>query len=99
LANGSGPYLWFLNIDTLKNPTPDLSTIKVDKWMDAGVWGPDDISHQIYDPTGGYLMVSTYSRVNSQGGLRFLNADTNVVEKSILLPPSAHSLAFPGQNR
>lgn len=91
--------MWFLNIETLNTSTPDMSLIKVDKWMDANVLGPNDVSHQIYDPTGHNMMITTWRQTDGAGSLLFLNADTNVVEKSIKMPPSPHSLAYPGFNR
>ncbi|MBE0429650.1 MAG: hypothetical protein IBX61_07230 [Thermoleophilia bacterium] len=95
--------MWFLNIETLNTPSPDLSTILVDKYLDSNDWGPAmSISHHIYDPTGQYILVTTYgigAAGPDPGGLLFLNADTNVVDKQMEMPPRAHSLAYPGHNR
>lgn len=95
--------MWFLNIETLNTATPDLSTVLVDKWLDSNTWGPAmSISHHIYDPTGQYILVTEYgigAAGASNGQLLFLNADTNLVEKQMPMPPRAHSLAYPGFNR
>ncbi|RJQ46791.1 MAG: hypothetical protein C4534_02225 [Gaiellales bacterium] len=95
--------MWFVNIETLNTATPDLSTITVDKYLDSTAWGPAmSISHHIYDPTGQYIMVTLYGigpAAGDDGALLFLNADTNLVEKQIPMPPRAHSLAYPGFNR
>lgn len=103
MPDGSGPLMWFVNIETLNSASPDLSTIKVDKYLDSTAWGTAmSISHHIYDPTGQYIMVTEYG-IGAAGGLNgqllFLNADTNLVEKQIPMPPRAHSLAYPGNNR
>jgi hypothetical protein len=95
--------MWFLNIATLNTATPDLGTVTVDKYLDSTTWGPAmSISHHIYDPTGQYILVTEYGIGAGgalPGNLLFLNADTNLVEKQIQMPPRAHSLAYPGFNR
>lgn len=76
-----------------------MSLIRVDNWVDVNTLGPNDVSHQIYDPTGEYLMITTWRKSDGAGNLLFLNVDTNLVEKSIAMPPSPHALAYPGFNR
>lgn len=95
--------MWFLNIETLNTATPDLATVRVDKYLDSTAWGPAmSISHHIYDPTGQFIMVTEYGIGAGgplPGALLFLDADTNQVVKQFPMPPRAHSLAYPGFNR
>ncbi len=85
--------------DASEDQYVDLSKIKVDKWLDGGVLGPASISHHIYDPTGKYILVTTYRIGSSEGELLVLNAETNQVERILTMPARPHSLAYPGWNR
>ncbi len=103
LAGSKGPLLRFVNIATLNGPAPDLSTVKTEKWLDASGLGPASISHQVYDPSGKTILVTTYRHKdgspNGEGQLLFVNADTLKVERTLEMPTRVHAIAFPGHNR
>lgn len=71
--------------------------------MDASGLGPGSISHQKYDPTGKYLLVTTYrhksTSPNSEGELLVVNAASLQVERTLSLPARPHGIAFPGSGR
>ncbi len=101
LGDSKGPLLRFVNIAALNTAgTPDLSTIKTEKWLDTTGLGPASISHQKYDATGKYLLVTTYrykdASPNSEGELLIVNADTLKVERVLTLPARPHGIAVPG---
>lgn len=103
LAGSKGPLLRFVNIATLNSASPDLSTLKTEKWLDASGLGPASISHEKYAPSGKTILVTTYRHKdgspNGEGQLLFVNADTLKVERTLDMPTRVHAIAFPGHNR
>ncbi|MBI2865331.1 MAG: hypothetical protein HYX94_12300 [Chloroflexi bacterium] len=82
---------------------PDFSTIKTEKWLDASGLGPGSTSHHKYDPSGKYILVTTYRHkdgsANSEGELLVVNSSSLKVERILTLPARAHAIAVPGHNR
>ena len=99
-----GPLLRFVNVAAL-NSEGDLeaATIKTEKWLDANGFGPASISHQMYDPTGKYLLVTTYrhsdASPNGEGELLIVNAASLKVERVLPLPARPHGIAAAGIGR
>lgn len=104
LGESHGPLLRFVNVSALNSEdAPDFSTIQTDKWLDASGFGPASISHQMYDPTGKYLLVTTYrhsdASPNGEGELLVVNADSLEVERVLPLPARPHGISVAGIGR
>ena len=94
----------FVNIAALDSTgSPDFSTLQTEKWLDASGLGPAAISHQKYDSTGKYILVTTYrhkdASPNNEGELLVVNAASLKVERVISLPARPHGIAIAGHNR
>lgn len=103
LHGTQGPLLRFINIATLNSPDPDYSSIGIEKFLNAADLGPASISHQKYDPSGKYILVTTYRLKDisevQEGELLIVNADSLKVERIIPLPSRPHGIAFAGIGR
>lgn len=104
LGDSNGPLLRFVNVATLNSEdAPDTSTIRTEKWLDASGIGPASISHQMYDPTGKYLLVTTYRHTdvspNGEGELLIVNADSLEIERVLPLPARPHGISVAGVGR
>ena len=104
LGGSKGPLLRWVNIAALASAgSPDLSAVKTEKWLDAGTLGPANISHQMYDPTGKYVLVTTYrhkdASPNGEGELLIVNSASLKVERVLSLPARPHGIAIPGYGR
>ncbi|MBI2854050.1 MAG: hypothetical protein HYX87_03905 [Chloroflexi bacterium] len=77
--------------------------MKIEKYLDAAKVGPASISHQKYDATGKYLLVTTYrlasASPNSEGELLIVNTSNLKVERILTLPARPHGIAVPAANR
>ncbi|MDR1894176.1 MAG: hypothetical protein LBQ61_05710 [Spirochaetales bacterium] len=97
------PLLRFIDIQTLNSPNPDYEAIKVVKYLDGADlgYGPlSPMSHEIYDPSGQYLFLTTVQLGNhNKGELLVLDGQTFEVKWVFSLPNHPHGLAVPGYGR
>ncbi|MDR0601338.1 MAG: hypothetical protein LBG42_03070, partial [Treponema sp.] len=87
----------------LNAPNPDPDAIEVIGYLngkDLGYAATSPMSHQIYDPTGKYLFVTTIQLGNgNKGELVVLDGNSRKVLARIELPAHPHGLALPGYGR
>lgn len=99
----STPLLRYIDISTLNTANPDPESIKVTGYLDGkdlGYSALAPMSHQIYDPSGKYLFVTTIQMDHkNKGELVVLDGTSKAVLARIDLPTHPHGLALPGYGR
>jgi DNA-binding beta-propeller fold protein YncE len=95
----TGPIVRVINIEALSSPSPDYDTIQVEGTIDSGAWDYGGISHQAYDPTGQYILVTTTTQGTSDGIVLVVNAATLEFVEAIPVGRSPHGINVPGAGR
>jgi len=102
----STPLLRYIDISTLNTANVDPESIKVTGYLDGKELGYADnspMSHQIYDPSGKYLFVTTiqmdHTQFKNKGELVVLDGTTKKVLGRVDLPTHPHGLSLPGYGR
>jgi DNA-binding beta-propeller fold protein YncE len=102
-GNINHPLLRFIDIQTLDTANPNPANIKIVSYLDGkdlGYGSASPMSHEIYDPAGKYLFVTTIQLGDhSKGELVILDGTTRQIVKSVPLPTHPHGLALPGYGR
>jgi YVTN family beta-propeller protein len=93
----TGPLVRLVDIDALSSASPDYDTIHVEKVIDSGAWGYGGISHQAYDPSGHYILITTTQ--SGQGKVVVVDAETLEEKTSITIGSSPHGITVPGHGR
>jgi DNA-binding beta-propeller fold protein YncE len=93
----TGPLVRVVAIDALSHATPDPNLIVVEKTIDSGSWGYGGISHQAYDPSGKYIIITTSKDGNGKAVI--VDAGTLVQKADITVGKVPHGITVPGHGR
>jgi YVTN family beta-propeller protein len=98
--NLKGPLVRVIPLDALSSADPDYTALKVENIIDAGAWGYGGISHQVYDPTGTYIIITTTNTAkNGEGTVVIVDSKTLAKKAAIPVGKGPHAIAVPGYAR
>ena len=99
--NFKGPLVRIVDISELLSDTPDFNKIKVTDTIDGGQLADAlYVSHQTYDSSGKYILVTTASKSGKNGRTLIVDATDNYkLVANIEVAQHPHGLAYPEYGR